>query len=568
MKCITLTASLLTIATAAVGAQTPPPAPPAAPARPRAAERPTPAPRAVLARPFIDDETFDEMRASARALRASAADMAFMDHEELMAMVPMPALAPMPPMPAMPDMSELRAMPALAPMALFDEDRFEHRTPARGWAPNDPADSLYNLAREVLNRGDWGRAARMFQDLQRSYPKSVYEKDAEYWEAWSRYRIGTTDELKQSAKILEPLVARVSPNTGDNSNTPYARGYGFTVGKRLSDSDILGLYARVNGVLAQRGDADAAAKVAKLAQQGVSCDQEDLQLRAEALSALTQMDPNQALPILHRVLDRKDECSASLRRNAVLILSRRTDPDATALLLQTAKSDPNIAVRSEAVSYLSRVPGDAGVNALEDILKTEQDERIQRAAVRGLMASDNPRARSSMRALLDRKDAALNLRLEALSSYNTDRATADDAAYLRALYARADNDRLKTEIVNAIARVGGPENDQFLLTLVRNNNEPSNARSMALARLARSSTLSTADLAKLYDASAESYDMRSRIINILGSRKDQESTDKLIDIVKNSTVINHRMQAINALQSKKDPRATQALMDILDGKKA
>ena len=61
---------------------------------------------------------------------------------------------------------------------------------------------------------------------------------------------------------------------------------------------------------------------------------------------------------------------------------------------------------------------------------------------------------------------------------------------------------------------------------------------------------------------------RTRIINILGNRKDQESTDKLIDIVKNSTVINHRMQAINALQAKKDPRATQALMDILDGKKA
>lgn len=596
MKRITLTTFLIAgagiaaigpIATAGGAAAQTPPAPPT----PRA-DQPSraPAPHIVSTPRAIDDLTLEEMRASA----AMARDLAGMDRATERAMAAstraaavadeigaLPLAAPMAPMAPM---ASMLAMPAIAPMlamspaALYDADRFERLRPPPAWAQGDPADSVYRLAREALNRGDWGRAARMFQDIQRNYAKSAYEKEAEYWEAYSRYKIGTTDELKQAAKVLEPAVSRLSPATDNNANDSRGPGYfsggrpvgyAFSTGRRASDNDVLSLYTRINGVLAQRGDADAASKVAKFAQQqGAPCDQEDLQVRAEALSALTQMDPNQAVPMLKRVLDRKDDCSASLRRNAVLILSRRTDADATALLLQTAKADPNITVRSEAVSYLSRVPGDAGVNALEDILKTEQDERIQRAAVRGLMASDNPRARASMRSLLDRKDAPLNLRIEALSSYSADRATADDAAYLRGLYGKTDDDRLKTEIVNAIARIGGSENDQFLLTLVRNNNEPGSARSAALARLARSATLSTADLSKLYDASAESYDIRSRIISILGSRKDQESTDKLIEIVKNSTVLQHRTQAINALVNKKDPRATQALMDVLDGKKS
>ena len=70
------------------------------------------------------------------------------------------------------------------------------------------------------------------------------------------------------------------------------------------------------------------------------------------------------------------------------------------------------------------------------MLRTEQDEHIQRAAVRALTSSDNPRARSSMRALIDRKDAPINLRIEAINSFNSERATTDDAAYLRGLYAQ------------------------------------------------------------------------------------------------------------------------------------
>jgi HEAT repeat protein len=478
------------------------------------------------------------------------ARMSFDDMRPLAAIAPMAALTPM------------AVVPAIG--RPFAGDLLDRRTPPQAWAQGDPADSLYSEARQVLNRGDWGRAARMFADLQKNYPKSAYQNESQYWEAWARYKIGTTDELRTAAKILEPLASRVTPQNTDNSGQ---RRY-YVDNRRTSDSEILALYARINGALAQRGDRDAAAKVEKAAQQqGAPCDREDIQVRTEALNALSQMDPTQALPILRRVIDRKDECSAELRRNAVFILGRRADADAQNILMGVAKTDPNITVRTEAINYLSRIPGDAGINALEEMLRSEQDERIQRAAVHALMASDSPRARSSMRTLIDRKDSPLNLRIEAISSFNSERATADDAAYLRGLFAKADNDQMKNAILSTLSRMGGTENDQFVLSVARNNNESSSIRSNALSRLSRSPTISTADLMKLYDASSESSEIRNRIIGMLGARKDQEATDKLIEIVRTSTVVDNRTRAIVALRDKKDPRATQALMDILDGKK-
>ena len=290
-----------------------------------------------------------------------------------------------------------------------------------------------------------------------------------------------------------------------------------------------------------------------------------MQVRVEAMGALSQMDAPTALPIIKRVLDKKDECTVELRKRAVFILGRRGDADAATLLAATAKSDPSTSVRGEAISWLPKLQGDAGVNMLEEILRTEQDERIQRSVVRTLTSSDNQKARSSMRALIDRKDAPISLRIEAVNSFSNERATTDDAAYLRSLYSRADNDRLKEAVVNALGRIGGQENDQWILTIARNQSESSQLRAAAIGRLMRSN-LPIGDLIKLYDAS-DSYDVRSRIVSALENRKEPEASDKLVDIIRNSTVINIRTQALNALMRKKDPRSEKIVQDILDGKK-
>ena len=461
---------------------------------------------------------------------------------EMMQDLPVPATTPLPPTPMAwsADWRESVVRDAL-------DGAFLNKRPPASWAPGDPADSLYRVAREALNRGDYRRAAQLFNDLTQRYPSSAYAYVSAYYEAFSRYRIGTTEELKAADRALQAIADRSAPR---------ANGW-------RDDTDVNGLRTRIRGALAMRGDTGAADQLEETARRaGSSCDQEDLMVRVEALNALSQMDAAAALPILRHVLERRDDCLVELRRRAVFMLARRGDAEAATLLISTARNDPNVNVRAEAISYLPRMPGDAGLTALEDILRNADDERIQRTAVRAIMSSDNPRARTSLRGLLERRDASETLRLQVLEAYSRERSTPDDAAYLRWLYPRSDSERMKSAIINALARIGGKDNQDWLAAVVRNTNESSQLRSAALQRLSRSD-IPVADIGRMYDAS-DSRSMREQLISALGSRKEAEATDKLIDIAKNSTDLEMRRLAINYLSRKNDPRATKLLMELIE----
>jgi HEAT repeat protein/TolA-binding protein len=427
-----------------------------------------------------------------------------------------------------------------------DDAFLRQRAPA-AWDRGDPADSLYRVAREALNRGDYRRAAQLFNDLARRYPSSSYAYVSGYYEAFSRYRIGTTEELEAAERALEALSGRSAPSS---------RGW-------RDETDVNGLRTRIRGALAMRGDASAAEKVEETARQaGSSCDQEDLMVRVEALNALSQMDAAAALPILRRVMERRDECLVELRRRAVFMLARRGDAEATSELITAARNDPNLNVRSEAIGFLGRMPGDAPVSALEDLLRTSDDERIQRSAVRALISSDSPRARSSVRALLDRRDAPETVRIQVLDAYTRDHGTPDDADYLRALYTHAESERFKMALIGAIARIGGKENQDWLVGLVRNANESVQLRSTALQRLSRTD-VPIADFARMYDV-ADSRSLRVQLLSSLATRKEPEATDKLMDVARNSTDPEMRRQAIYYLSRRNDPRATKLLMELIE----
>jgi HEAT repeat protein/TolA-binding protein len=576
MKSITLAMLVAVAGAAATVAHAQDPVPPTPPARPAPAARPMIAPRAIVDIDAIRDLNMDQIREAQRFAREEAPRIAEQAREMARENADMVRESSRAAMEAAREISRMDLgrgfasmppMPPLAPMAVFGGDDFRVHAPPAPWAQGDPADSVYRVARDAFIRGEYGRAARLFEDIRTKYPRSAYAaSDAQYYEALSRYKIGTTDELHTAAKVLEPIASRILSATPTQTVQTNSNGF-YEARRNANDNEVATLYARINGVLAQRGDNSAAELLKQYASKtGKSfCDNEDVQVKIEALNALSQMDPNTALPLFKRVLDRKDECSAELRRRAVFMLARRSDNESAQLVITAAKSDPSSSVRAEAINALPRLTGDVGINALEDVLRADQDERIQGYAVRALMSSDNPKARASMRALVERKDAPVKLRIDAINSFNTVGTTTDDVAYLRNLYAKADNDRIKEAIINAVSRTGGSDNDKWVLSIAQNQNESNQLRSAAISRLIRSN-VSVADLGKLFD-SADSYNVRSQLVNVFGSRKEPEATDKLIDIIRNSTDYKIKTQALNALTRKNDPRSIELLNNILDGKK-
>src|SRR5437763_10866232 len=96
--------------------------------------------------------------------------------------------------------------------------------PPAAWAQPDPADSLYRVAREALNRGDYRRAAQLFNDLTQRFPNSAYAYVSTYYEAFSRYRIGTTEELRAADRALQTLSGRyAAASNGSRDDTDVNR---------------------------------------------------------------------------------------------------------------------------------------------------------------------------------------------------------------------------------------------------------------------------------------------------------------------------------------------------------
>jgi HEAT repeat protein len=420
--------------------------------------------------------------------------------------------------------------------------------PRAPWASEDPADSLYRVAREALNRGEYRRAAQIFNEVTKKYPRSQYAVDCAYWEAFARYRAGGSDDLREALRILNEGRVQFAQLRNDNV-------------------DVQALRARVQGALAARGDTKAAEDLKKEFGQTGGCDREEISVRAEALSALGQMDPAAAKPAIRKVLARRDECTIELRRRALYLVGRQADGDAAATILDVAKNDPDPGIRGEAMRWLPRVAGDNAVPQLEEILRTSTDEQTQRSVISALASIDSDRARRAIRTIIERNDAAERVRYEAILSITREKngrgASAEDMTYVRSLYAKLESPKLKEAVLTAVSRSATPADEQFLLAVARNGNETPSLRAAALQRLGRMSTVGVGDIARLYDG-ADARSLREQILSALSQRKEPEAIDKIMEIARKDTDPQIRRYAINVLMRSNNERAKQLLKEMIE----
>jgi HEAT repeat protein len=430
--------------------------------------------------------------------------------------------------------------------------------PPEPWAKADSADSLYRLAREAMSRGDYKRAAEVFHRIPERYPQSAYAGQAMYYEAYSLYRSGNEDDLSTARDRLKQLKVRY-PAAAKNDGAV--------------------LLTRVCGELAKRGDQSCAADIdAKAAHefddtdgksagvapgsQAKSCpsDDDDNDDRIAALNALLQMDADRAMPILQKVLARRDACSAGLRRKAVFLVSQKRTPETANILMSVARSDPDQEVREQAVFWLSQVPGSTPL--LEEILRGNADEDIKEKALFSLSQQNEPRAQQSLRDFAARESESPDLREKAIFWLGQRHGT-ENTEFLRGLYSRLTNEDLKEKILFSLSQQRGSGNEQWLMNIAVNPKEDIELRKKALF-WAGQSGVAIPEFAQLYDRMADS-EMKEQIIFVLSQRQsDKAAIDKMFDIAKNDKDPELRKKAIFWLGQSRDPRVQQFLMDLIN----
>ena len=465
---------------------------------------------------------------------------------------PFPAVAPMPPLP--PDTWDdalrrfesptppPRARPFVTPEVWTPQSGHTgDLMPRAAWLPQDPADSLYRAARDYLTRGQYRSAAETFRLLSQKYPSSGYAPDGMYYEAFSLYKIGGQNELRAALDVLEKQKSRFPKQNNPDPALP----------------------TRIQGELANRGDRSAAERVSAAAtSQGQSCNKDEMAVRIEALNALSRMSVDSTTPILRRVLARRDECSITLRRQAITLMAKNPDAATTDLMIDVLKNDPSMEVRRAALSWLSEVPSERGAAAIDEILRSPRDEELHNSALRALASPRNPRSSQALRTVIERRDVSESLRREAMSSL-TRIDSVNAGAYLRSVYPKLESRQLQKSALTAIGRLRDPDTQKWMISFVRDTTQPVDLRREALSTLTRSSTTTVAEVAGLY-AQVPELELRQQIISSLANRKEPEAVDQLITIYRGTTDTKLKMQIINVLSRRDDPRTQKLLIEILN----
>lgn len=478
------------------------------------------------------------------------------------------------------------ALPTIAMLpdldALDEIDDIDESVPPPAWAQQDPADSLYRAARQALNRNQYARAAQLFQAIQQRYPRSTYNADSFYWQAFALYRAGQDNDLRAAREALFTQTKRFP--------------------KAATQHDAQVLLRRVQGELAKRGDREAdewlrrevdsivppeaaeppeppeaaeppepaEAPVAVGAPRGRAprpgrssrCDDED-DVRIAALNGLLQMDAERAVPILKAVLARRDEGSVCLRRKAVWLISQKRSSETSAILLSAVRSDPDREVREQGVFWLSQVPGDETVAALDSILRDPKtDAEIYDKAIFALSQHRSARAGAILRAFAERRDAPSELREKAIFWLGQNRS-ADNAAFLKALFAKLETEDLKEKVIFSLSQMGGADNYRWLMDIALNQNENIEIRKKALFWAGQGRSVDMADLVRLYD-SMKDREMREQLIFVYSQRREDAALDKLFSIGRNDPDRELRKKAIFWIGQSRSPRAAQYLQELIN----
>jgi HEAT repeat protein len=430
-------------------------------------------------------------------------------------------------------MSREAAAAAPSPMWMSD-------LPAPAWARQDPADSLYREARRALSDANYTRAAELFGRIRERYPNSTYTADAYYWQAFSLQK---NDRLDEALRLLDEQGRRFP-----NANT-----------RREART----LTARIRGELARRGDANAAQETIEGAERAaVSCPDEDDDIRIAAVNGILQMDAERAMPILKKIIARRDACSIELRRKAMFIVSQKNSAEAADILLTAAQSDPDDEVREQAVFWLSQVRDDRAVDMLAKILTESNSQSVKEKALFSLSQHRSEKAAQLLRQYAERDDVNDDLREKAIF-WLSQNNSADNAAFLKSLYGKLTSEELKEKVIFSLSQQRGFDNDKWLMDIALNGNESVEVRKKALFWAGQMREVSLDQLVSLYDRMTD-REMREQLIFVYSQRKEAAAVDKLMRIAESDQDRELRKKAVFWLSQSRDPRAADFLMRIIE----
>ena len=427
------------------------------------------------------------------------------------------------------------------------------------------ADTIYRAARRALNESQYRRAIELFEQSLDEEPE--YSAEALYYQALSYYRMGGRSNYERALGKLGAQMERY----------PDSAAYG----------DAEELTVRIEGELARRGDAQAAERLAREAERmEVSAEQRErerslaraehreqehdeqaereAEIKAMALHALIQADPEKAIPYLSRVLQNRTPETAELRGQAVFILGQHESDQTLDLMLDVVRNDPDPDVRAHAAFWLSQVNDPRAIDATIAILDDPNlDEDLKGQAIFALGQTDDPRAGQILRDYASRSDVDPEVRGMAVHGL-AQHPSPENAALLKQMFREVDDPEVREQILFALTQMSDAVDGDWLLAIFSDPNEDDDVREMALFMAAQSGNVDARVLSQMYDSAGDNTDMKEQILFTLTQVDSEAAFDKMLDIARTEEEPDLRQNAIFWIGQSGDPRAEDVLLEILN----
>jgi tetratricopeptide (TPR) repeat protein len=397
-------------------------------------------------------------------------------------------------MPAMPVIPAMPAMPAFPAIA--------------GWreSADDRADDLYDRARDLIEQGKFDRAV---SDLDRLIALKSNRTDAAmYWKAYSLSKVG------QRAEALTALADLI---------------------KQFGDSRWL------------RDARALEVEVRQASGQAVSpASQDDEELKLMALRGIMQSDPEQALPVIEKMLTGAN--SPKVKDRALFVLSQSQSAKAREIIAGVARGSANPDLQLRAIRYVGMMGGQDSRQILADVYKSSPDPAVKRSILRSFMtAHDKDRLFAVAKSETD-----ASLRGEAIRQLGVMHASSE----LAQLYQSETAIELKKSILQSMF-VGG-DGDK-LIELARNEKDPE-LRKTAIHNLGLMKRPGTSEALSSIYASDASVDVKKAVINAYFI---QGNATGLVSLARAEKNVELKKEIVSRLSNMKSKEATDYLMELL-----
>jgi hypothetical protein len=288
--------------------------------------------------------------------------------------------------------------------------------------PRGSDDSLYNEGTRALDAARWDDAARIFSTA--ADRKGERADGALYWKAYAENKLGQRDTALATLASLRK---------------------DYPASRWLDDAKALEVEIRQ-----QSG-------------QPVSPNSESTDdLKMLALNGLSQSDPEQALPILEKLL--KSNNTPKLKDRALFVLTQNRSPKARQILLDVAKGGSNPDLQIRALRYIA-MSGQDSRNTLYSIYTATNDLSVKKAILSYFVMSKFTDSNDPL-VNIAKNEKNPELRKSAIRMMGTSSHTGDA---LLALYGSEQEPDIKKQIIEALFI---QNNAKALVELARKESNP------------------------------------------------------------------------------------------------